>query len=377
MSIFSPKQSFVLVFDIASGSVGGSFFLKNEEGVPLIIETRRIDFPLRELPDTDRMKLDLLDSLDTLCADLQRKVGRRPDKIFCVLSTPWAHGELRSIKFASTGFVFTEKFAGKLIDDETLKFKEEWQNLKVIIDKRTVKISLNGYAVDNPHGERARSLEIGLYLSLAEEDLVKKIEEKIHRIFKAKIAFTSQMFSDFICVRDIFDLRNDFIILNVGEEVSEVTLMKDDHLIGTAFFPYGKASVVRYVSENLGKSMRETKSLFSLLSDGFIDEKLNKKFLEALGGAGASWIKELKTILHNLLPERHLPHNIFLASDEKTDEWLESFLSIAKLPEFTLSSADFDVIIGGNKTLHGFADFRDGATRDPSLTMKTIFINHL
>ena len=377
MSLFSSRREFILVLDIASGSVGGSFFLKDPDGVPLIIEAERIDFPLREIPDTDRMKNDLLENLDTLCRDLQGKVGRRPDKIFCVLATPWAHGELRSIKFASSGFVFTEKFAAKLIEDEAEKFRDEWQNLKQVIDKRTVRISLNGYAIDNPHGERARSLDISLFLSLAEEGLIMKIEEKIHKTFKARIAFTSQMFADFICVRDIFDMKNDFLVLDIGEEVSEVSVMKDDHLIGTAFFPYGKASIVRHVAEKLGKTLRETRSLFRLLADGFIDEKLNRRFLEALGEAGGAWTNELKVILHDLVPLRHLPHHVFLASDEKTDSWLESFLSIAKLPEFTLSSVDFDVIIGSNKALQPFADFRDGANRDASLTMKTIFINHL
>lgn len=377
MSIFSSKGEFILVFDIASGSVGGSFFLKNPNGAPTIIEAQRIDLPLREMPDTARLKTDLLEALDRLCTHLQRAVSRRPNKIFCVLSTPWAHGELRTIKLSNSGFVFTEKMAAKLIEEETEKFKSEWQNLKQLIDKRTIKIALNGYSVDKPHGEHARSLELGLFLSLADESLVGHIEEEIHRTFKAKIAFTSQMFSDFVCVRDIFELTNDFIIVSVGEEVSEVSVMKDDHLAGTAFFPYGKASIVRHVSKQLGKSLRETRSLFTLLQSGFMDEHLNKKFLEALGSAGAAWVGELRTVLHALVPLRHLPHHIFLASDEKTDAWLESYLSIRKLPEFTLSSTDFDVIIGSNKTLRGFCDFREGVRRDPSLTMKTIFINHL
>lgn len=378
MALFSNPRELNLILDISSGSVGGALVLKGGKTGPFIIGTHRKNFPLRPDFNSLRIKKEMLEGVDVVCQELQRKTLRRPDKIFCILATPWSHGELRSIYYETkTDFKFTQKLAKRLVDEEVDRFKQEWANLKQVIDKRTTKVALNGYVVDKPNGESARTLRLDVFLSLAPEQAVLDIEEKIHKTFKARTAFTSQMFSDFVVVRDVFDLQNDFIILDVGEEVSEVTLMKDDHLVGTAFFPYGTASIMRFIAEKLGRSVHETKSLFYMHQSGHIDPLSNKNFVEAVKEAGSQWVGELKTILYNFSPNRHLPHNIFLNSDEKTDEWLGSHLGRVFFPEFTTSHTDFSVIIGSNKVLHGFASFAEGVVRDPALTMKAIFINYL
>ena len=375
---FSKTQELNLVFDISSGSIGGALVLKQRGHAPLILRSIRKNFSLTPDFESAKIEREMLLALHNICQELQKGTLYRPEKIYCVLATPWSHGEVRSIKYeAKTDFKFTEKLSQKLISSEVENFKKEWANLGQVIDRRVTKVALNGYMVDNPNGQKARSARIDVFLSLAPEKLIQDIEEMISKTFKARTAFTSQMFSDFILVRDVFDLQNDFLIINFGEEVSEVMIMKDDHLVGTAFFPYGKISVVRLIAKNLGKSVHETKSLLHLHHGDMLDREANRGLFEAVRLAGEAWVKELKNVLVDMVPSRHLPHHAFLSTDEHTGAWLKSHLGPAFFPEFTTAHDGFSVIIGDNRVLHSFAEFAPMVERDSRLTMKAVFINHL
>lgn len=377
-SLGAKTEELSVLLDISSGSVGGALVLRRKKAVPLILHTTRVDFSTRPELTEARLRRDMLDAIDSVCLEIQKRTLAVPEKVFCVLSTPWSHGEVRKIKHADKKeFRFSEKLAQKLILAETQNFKKTWSGLQDLLDRKITRIALNGYPTENPHGKKARNFEIDVYMSLADKELVGKIEEKIHKTFKARLAFTSQMFADFVVVRDAFELANDFIILNLGEEVTEVSILKDDYLVGTAFFPSGRAGIMRFVAKEISMSMHETKSLFSLHLGGLLDEKVNERFISAVAAAGRVWTEELKKVLFGLVPNRHLPHNIFLISDQKTENWLATYLGREFFPEFTTSHADFSVIMRAGEMLDVFAEFAIGAGGDAQLTRKSIFINHV
>lgn len=376
MSIFSfKKRELVLVLDISSGSVGGAFVLCEAGSVPFILNSKRSHFRLSEEKNIERSKKEMLESLDAVCSELQREVGERPQKIFCILATPWSHGELHSVKIEkNTNFKFTEKLAQKLINDEIQKFKAGWKNLKQVIDKRITGVSLNGFSVKNPHGFLARTAKIDIFLSLAPEVFTKSIEEKIHKTFKAKIMFTSQMFSDFVVVRDIFDIENNFMVVNVGEAVTEIVIIKNDELVGTAFFPLGQNSLIFAIASKLGTGLAEARSLVNLFESGYLNDEEIKKTRDVIFLARENWLTEFKNVLIELSPMRYIPNHIFVSGTSNVQIFSEG-LEFKSFPEFTTPHHEFHVIIGDNKMLHDYCDFSVNTERDSSITKKAIFIN--
>lgn len=377
MLFSSRKEEFVLVLDISSGSVGGAFFLKRPYAPPFVVESVRAVLPLREELDTARRTADMLRAVDETCRQLQRSIARRPDKIVCLLTTPWAYGHVRSIAYQAEEFSVTEKRIRTLVDAEMDRFRSEWQNLSEIIDKRVIKVSLNGYTIERPHGKRARTLDIDIFASLSDGRLIARLEETIHKTFKAKIALMSRTAADFIAVRDMFELQNDFIILRVGEDTSEVSVMRDDCLVGTAFFPFGTQGVARSVAAALGISTTRAASLLATYRLGLLDEDHATRFIDALEHIGIDWLRELAGILVRLVPDRHIPHAVFVVASDEMDTWFRSLVSISHIPEFTLSFDDFHAILADKKTLAQFAEFRSGVEKDPSLIMAAAVINRL
>jgi len=380
MNLFSSseKGEHVLLNDISSGSVAGALVLKEKKYAPLVLHTVRKSVPLRTDLDNYRTEKDILKILDEVCQDVLKNTLRKPEKVYCVMGTPWSYGELKTIRHESKKeFKFTEKFAKKLVDAELDAFRAKWQNLKQIIDNRVTRVTLNGYGLNKPHGEHARIVEIDVFLSLAKEEFVGKIEEIIHRTFKTETRFVSQMFSDFVVVRDVFDVQNDFTIINFGEEVTEVSLMKSDSLTGTAFFPFGKSKIIRLIGAELSKDMHEAKSLFHVYQDNFLEDSLQNGLVGAVQNAGKAWTENLKEVLAPLSFNSQLPNNIFLITDHKVEKWLEVYLNKSFFPEFTISHDNFNVIMGDSRVLHDYVDFAHGVESDHRLIMKVIFINHL
>lgn len=220
MSLFSKRDSkLVCVLDVNSSSVGGALVLKEEGRIPIVLHSAREVFPLRVATDFSRFKKDAVSLVDKVCEKILRESGARPKEIHCILGAPFAYAELRfGVLDRPGGFIFTEQLAQKLVSSEVEAFKKDLNQKDILIDKKITKVSLNGFVVDNPHGKRAKTSRADIFLSVAERAFLDDIEDKVHKTFKAKIQFTSQIFSDFLVVRNIFDVENNFLIINVGGE---------------------------------------------------------------------------------------------------------------------------------------------------------------
>ena len=129
MGIFSgtrEKNELVLVFDIGSSSVGGALFWAQKSGIPKIIFSAKEPIPLEENIDVDRFLLLTIKSLEAVLNKIHKAGLGAPEKIFCVLSSPWYISEARIINLKkNTPFIFTEKLADDLIQKEIKLFEEE------------------------------------------------------------------------------------------------------------------------------------------------------------------------------------------------------------------------------------------------------------
>jgi len=380
MNFFSTKnkEETIAVFDISSGSVGGAILISNKNKKPTIISTFRKSFKLRESVSGENLLKEMLTSLEEVASFLQKDIHKTPDKVFAIMSSPWANASLRSIKRKRPeGFVFTEKFAKDLIKEEIVKFKKENLEFDEIIDKRVVNVLLNGYEVEKPHGKRVKESEIQVLLSLSSQDLVSRVEEVVMKTYHRQIKFTSQMFSDFIVVRDVFDKLNDFIIINVNEEITEVSIMRNDFLVGTASFPYGKNTFIRKISKKLNKDISHTASLLSMYKSGHLSEDSLKEIESTIKNESVSWISSLKMVFRSLFVDLFIPHNIFLITDKSSEKWFLNLLNKSNFSEFTTTEDSFNVIISNSKILHDFYSIPLNVKEDSNLIMQATFINRI
>ncbi len=372
---FNKKHETILVVEMNSGGVAGAFFVREKGVAPLVLDTARREFPRRDVSDSARMKDDLMNALDGVIMELQKAFPGKPHRTYVILGAPWSSAELRTVEYQSEhDFRFTEKLGMKIISAEMKKLSKGDVS-RTIMDHRTTEVLLNGYPVESPNGKLCRSAEVRCLFSFASAQFLSSIRDRVHRTYPSTLVFSSCMMSDFITIRDLSPEIRDMIILHVDAEITEVLLVGNGRLAGTATFPIGEQTLVRKAAEMMRKGVIETDSIFSLMFSNSLDESNLEKSGEVFSAVREIWQDALKEVLLELSPGRHIPHTVFFPSISMMNSYLCEGMKVSAFPEFTTGNLDFDAIITDMNMLHGFVSWKEGATRDPRIAMNTIFIN--
>ena len=389
MGLFSKiKDSgeLVLVFDIGSSSVGGAFFRMQKSGVPKIVKTFREPIILEKSIDADRFLSSTLKSLEIIAKYAYEARMGAPSKVFCTLSSPWHMSQTRVISFGkNTPFIFTPKFADELIQKEIELFKQDHREKYGhgegdvrLIELKSIKTMLNGYETSKPLDQKAKELEMTVFISLSEEQVLKKIENTISKHFNFEnIRFCSFLLSSFVVVRDIYLEQENFLLIDIGGEVTDTAMAKSNTLRESISFPLGRNFIIRGVASTLRSSLDEAKSSIALLKDGHATVAVTKKISPILNKLQMEWLKQFQESLANLSSDISIPSTIFLYVDKDLADFFRQTIEIEQFNQYTLTESKFKVIFLDAEVFQNKVMIEGGVSYDPGLIIDTIYINRL
>jgi len=375
----SKKEEIALIFDIGSGSVGGAIVLVSKKEKPIILSSFRKSFNLAETFEDQSTLKEMLSSLDFVIKTLQKSNTLHvPENIYVFLSSPWAVSSFRNIKKQrGDNFIFTKKFVEDCVEDDILKFKNENDHYDKVIDKKIINILLNGYINKKPYGNKTKQSDIHLFLSLSSNTITGLIQDTIHKYYLRKIKFLSGNIADFLFVRDVFDDWNDFIILNIKEENTEISILKNDLLTGIGTISYGKNTIIRDISSFLNIEINQAKSLYTAYYKKHLNDEDSNNITQGIHFSQ----KKLKDLMVNLIRKMSLnivlPHNVLIIVDDVFRDYFLSFLKKGDIFEFTTIENGFNVIIGDEKIWRDFCRLSVNVAKDSNLVLQSVFINNI
>ncbi|MFA6274523.1 MAG: hypothetical protein WC662_05165, partial [Candidatus Paceibacterota bacterium] len=359
MGIFGKgkdKEELALVFDIGSSSVAGALFYMQKSGVPKIIFSIREPIKLENQINFEKFLNLTIKSLDVIVNKIcMQKLGA-PKKIFCVLSSPWYASQTRIIKLGkNTSFIFNSKLADSLTQKEITLFEEEHlkkylNNKEKIrpIELKNMKTLLNGYATPNPLNQKTKELEMTLFLSMSPEEVLSKIEESIGKHFyRGNIKFSSFAMASFSVARDMFVHQENFLLVDIGGEVTDISMVKKDILRTSISFPMGRNYMIRGVASALGCTLDEAKSYISLYKDEHMAKPNEKKFGPVVGKLKTEWLKKFQESLVNLSNDISIPATIFITVDQDFVQFFTELIKTEQFNQYTLTEAKFRIIFLG------------------------------
>ena len=309
----------------------------------------------------------------------------KPSKIFCVLSSPWYASQTRVIKLEkNTPFLFTSKIAEDLIKKEINLFKEE-HLMKFLntddkirpIEFKNIETKLNGYITSSPLNKKIKKIEITIFISMAGNKILEKIEETIFKHFHSKdIEFSSFGMASFAVIRDIFINQNNFLLLDISGEVTDISIIKKSIIDNSISYPLGYNFMIREVANSLNCSLSEAKSIISLYKDGHALESTEKKFEPIINKLKMEWLKKFQESLVGLSNNISIPITIFITVDPNLIDFFSEIIKMEKFNQHTLTQSKFKIVFLNTKTLHNKTTFKNNINRDPLLIIETIYINH-
>ena len=378
------KEESALVFDVGSASVGGALFYAQASGAPQIVYSIREPIVLEEKLEFEKFFSLTLKSLESVAESICSTGLAIPDKIFCVLSSPWYVSQIRNVAMKkNTPFTFTPKLANSLIQKEVSLFEEECRKKclhsdgRVIpIELKNMRIKLNGYATPEPLNQKALSLEMALFVSICAERILEKIKEAINRhFFIKKIRFSSFTLASFAVARDVFIHQDNFLLIDIGGEVADISMIKKDVLCSSVSFPLGRNFLIRGLASILGCSLEEAKSYLSLYKDGHISDPALKKVEPVINKLKSQWLAKFQESLINLSNDISIPSTIFLTVDQALADFFIETIKSEQFNQYTLTESKFKVVFLGTQALHGIALFQENVIRDPFVIIESIYVN--
>lgn len=387
MGIFSghgEKKELVLAFNIGSSSVGGALFWTQSSGIPKIIFSVTEPIKIEEAIDIDRFLLLTIQSLQTVVKKIYEAKLGAPTKIFCTLSSPWYTSQTRVISYKkNTPFVFTDKLADSLIQKEISLFEEEhalkykeMENSVRSIELKNIKTVLNGYETSIPLNKKAKELEMTIFVSISGEQVLKKIEGAIGKYFHSnQIKFSSFTMASFAVVRGMYADKENFLLVDIGGEITDISMVKKNILRESITFPLGRNFLMRGVASDMSCTLDEADSLISLLKDGHAEEKLLKKLSLVMDGLRKEWLKNFQDSLANISNDISIPSTIYIAIDKDLADFFLETIKTEQFSQYTLTESKFEIIFLNAQTLHGLALFEESAVREPFLIIDSIYVN--
>ncbi|MBU0611868.1 hypothetical protein KKB58_00325 [Patescibacteria group bacterium] len=387
MGIFSKpkkKEELVLVFDVGSSSVGGALFFARESGIPKIIfSIREKIVPENEL-NSERLLSQTVKSLEMVASKISKASLGVPKKTFCVLSSPWYASQTRTIKIEKNNpFIFTQKLADSLIKKEINLFKREHgidnehsNGKNRPIELKNIKTVLDGETESDPLNKKIKKLEMNIFISMSPEDVLKKIEHAIGKYFYfGNIKFSSFALASFTVSRDVFMHHEDFLLMDIGGEITDISIVTENILRDSISFPLGRNFLVREASNLFNCSLDDAKTLVSLYKDKHMEKSIEKKFGPIMNDLKSKWLEKFQESLSVLFDDTFFPSTIFLTSDQDISAFFSEMIKNTMALQSSSGRSKFNVISLNTKELHGIVLFRENVTRDPFIIIESVYIN--
>jgi cell division ATPase FtsA len=217
---------------------------------------------------------------------------------------------------------------------------------------------------------------MSIFLSICGEQMLALVEDTIRRHFHFEtIKFSSFAMASFTVIRDMYADQENFLLLDIGGEVTDIFLAKKNVLRESVSYPLGINFLTRGVASKLGCTLEEAGSLISLFKDGHAEKSVAQKLELIMAELKKEWLKNFQESLANLSKDISVPSTIFVIVDKNMVEFFSEIIKSEQFSQYTLTESKFEVTFLGLQALHGAAQFEENVIRDPFLVVDSVYIN--
>ncbi|MEK7551974.1 MAG: hypothetical protein AAB534_01010 [Patescibacteria group bacterium] len=395
------KEGVHLVVDIGNFSVGVALVYLKENHIPEIILNRRLSLPLTEKWNKEKsiddicqnlqklLKIVLKESAKTLHVSLRKLETKKIKNVLCIVSSPWCISKIKTYGIKEKNQteitpklieLITKKI--NLYDSETpnntgkqgenLTKIGEKEDLYKTIEKKIIQTKLNGYVVLDPINKTAREIELSVFEGKILKKVMDKIGSTIHSQVSSNIIFHSFSLTGFAIIEEMFPEAHDYLLVEVGGEITEMTSVKDGLVTDSSYLESGKNLFLRNVIKEFAVNPDIALSFIKLFYEQRSEKTFNDKIKEVIKHSETEWMNNFKKTLYTL--KEKLPLRIFLAMESPLVPFWSEFLK-SQLIESPLSK-NSEIISLNTKALSQFCKF---STDEPDtlLAIDTIFLDKI
>jgi cell division ATPase FtsA len=307
------SDNYSLVFNIGSGSVTGSVIRFTEKpGVDVLYYSQEIIPIQKEVSASKHLEL-MKASLTSLVVKIPQK-GWKIKNVYYIFSSPWSTSQTKTIRLKENkSFRLSESYLKRVIDEAQKKSNITTEGK--IIEQKIIQIKTNGYIVNEFKNELVKDAEISLFYTVVPENILKEIEGIVNKSFVVKNTWChSVSLSIFSVVRDLFPQYEDFIYLDISEEMTDISVVREGVIMSNISLPFGRNEFVRELAEKLKVTEIIADSMIKMNSLKSHDQLAVLAFTSALNEIVKNWSDQISQAFDNFKTKLYLPNTIFFVA---------------------------------------------------------------
>ena len=355
MSFFSflqkNKEDYSLVFNIGSGSISGGIIKFTEEPGENIIYYAKEAIPFQ--PEISVSKhLDLMkQSLATLAEkihsegikqiNLGKKKGLVIDRVFYFFSSPWNISQTKTIRIKENRpFKVTKKYLNRVMDEQEEQLETDISKFGKIIERKIIQVKIDGHEVTDFYNQITKDLEISLFFSVVPGEVLQTVEESVSKTFNIKnIWCHSSSLSIFSIIRNLFPKKEDFIHIDISEEITDISIIKNNIVSSNISIPLGRNHLIRKLSQEMQMTEEIADSQIRMFCLKNNDELASLRLSVNMDKFSSEWLNLVTKSIDSL--KISPPESIFLIASNDLSSFLKD----------KLKKQDLEVLLVDNKNI--------------------------
>ncbi len=345
----NDKEKYSLVFNIGSGSISGGIIKFTEASGENIIYYAKELIPFQQEISIQK-HLDLMKSaLNSLANKIQTNglklinSKNKIERVFYVFSSPWSISQTKTILLNEKKLIrITENYLDELIQKNEKQFKTDILKSGKIIERKIIQIKSNGYIVNDIHKRQINNLEMSVLFTAVEESVLQIVNDAVSQVFHLNNVWChSTALSIFSIIRNLYPQMEDFISLDISEEMTDLIIVKDSLIINVASIPFGRNHFIRELAVSAGVTAEIADSMIKMHTCKENNQLATLKLGVSMDGISQKWFTQLMEIFDSLKEKVFLPENIFLISNSDIVSFLQD----------KLQKRDYKTILMDNKKI--------------------------
>ncbi len=326
-----------IIFDIDSGSIAALVFERS-----LDKKTKKYDyvqiFSIREnittghLYDFETFFSHTLKTFESVASQTHKYSGSDISNIYINISAPWVSSQKRIIHFEKEKpFIFNKEIAGDIIAYElnesfvhTRDFKDNI-NLS-LIERQALDIFANGYPTKKPYGKKVTDIDIHSLVTVMSEKTRDAFTHVIERAFHVEPIYFSNIFMAYQTLLKLFPHENNITHIDISAEVTEMSIIIDDHLKKIGTIPVGMYHIIRKLADLLQIPFIKAESLIKMYQNNNLDEKYKDSIELAMKKSFTSWFSYFYNFLDTVAQEYIIPDTLSILAPSEMQVWVHEWM---------------------------------------------------
>lgn len=378
------KTTIVAVYDVSSCAVSGAHAILGPGREIQITAQQHSHTPFVTDINAARLLDQSVAALTKTVAAIQKETRHHPEHVQLVLSSPWYFSQTRQIVYKkNTPFVCTRELIDMLITADVQQMRNESPHFGVegeyrIVDKQISQVLLNGYAVEDPYGKKTQNISFALIVTIAPKQAIERFTAVLERAYGSRsVHIAASPYVSYVALRDSVGVAPDAMVIDIGEEVTDVAFIKNDIFLYQHSFPVGTHGLYRVLAEQGKHTDGEVKAAITSFRLGKLSHTAKRGVEQAIVTFISTWQQGMRTVIDEGQFGLTIPAQCFIVADPLFEQLFVKAITHDVFMQHSVAQGSMEPLFVKQSMVEGLLQHTASGSIDTTIALDVLFIQRL